>query len=129
MAISLVLDHENAIGTAICTGSLTLDQLSGYLDEWAASGCYYYDELFIGLGIDLADFSFADLLKHAGRAEPFKAMCPKGGRNAFVLDDGPAKQMGEFWAAAIRVGATTGERRVFSTEVEARAWLAGPRSH
>ncbi len=128
MAISLLLDHQNALGTAICTGSLTLEQLSGYLDEWVASGVYHYDELFIGLGISLADFSFADLLKHAAKAEPFQAMSPNGGRNAFVLDDGLAKQMGEFWAAAIESGATTGKRRVFSTEAEARAWLAEPRS-
>ena len=130
MSISLTFDHEHKLGVGRCGGTLSIEQLSNYLDEWKNPDLINYDELFIMRAVNADDVSFGELLSHARNAVDVNRFGSGDVRTAIVVDDEKAGARAEFWRAAISLAPADHHRiaRVFTSEEEAQQWLAEPRT-
>ena len=125
MPISFSVDTASRICTAVWVEPATIEDVDAHVKRWADRGLVDYHELFVAQGLTLDKLLRSDLIPQAKHSAQIHEFTTRPTKSAFVVDE-VSRPVVEFWIALVEIapedhGVTA---RVFSTEDEARAWLA-----
>lgn len=124
MPIKLITDHELRFVHTICTGVITLDEISHYLQTaWADSELYGYNEIVNYSSADLSKINYPDLAAAAAESIKLFPLDPDS-RCALLISTKEHQQMADFYINMKQLLATKSrDIESFRSYDDAVAWI------
>lgn len=124
MPIELKPDHQRHFMNTICTGIVTIDEITHYLKTaWLKPETYGFNELVDYSKADLSQLNYSELLQAAQEAAKMYTLDPKS-KCAILISTKEHKDLADFYINAKKV-LTKPSRGIqsFESRDEAMDWL------
>ena len=124
MPITNLINHEEKIIYTSCSGLMTVDDITLYINEtWSHDKYYGYNELFDTVNGDWSEFDFSFLLNIAEQASKLTTIDPNSKLAWYVLE-GKQKELTDFYKSAKSIIQTRSRAlEAFYSRDEALQWL------